>query len=264
MVVAIKRAGPTPIYQQLKDSLRQRILSGVWPPHFKLQAEVDLAADLGVSRGTVRKAIEDLIAEGLLVRIHGRGTFVASPALEQPLAEHLVAFSEQLLRNHIAFETEVIEQALTTPPERVASLLDLSPREEVLSLKRLRLVGGRPLTLLHNYVNISRCAGIETLDFTHERLFQSLEERYGLRLDWGRRFFEAQNAGEETARLLDVPPGAAVMYLEQLVYLDDGSPIELSDVWLRGDRFRLSAAVKRKAAAAGPRSLAEYWGMNES
>jgi DNA-binding GntR family transcriptional regulator len=106
------------------------------------------------------------------------------------------------------------------------------------------------VALLQNYVSYRRFAGIERFDFSQERLFHCLESRYHLELDWGRRFFEAQAPGPQTAELLGLTPGGAVMYMEQLVYLSDGSPIELSDVWLRGDKFRLSAAVKRTAREA--------------
>src|SRR5215470_17917628 len=93
----IERDAPTPLYQQARDWIANQINSGVWPEHYKLKSEQDLAVELGVNRGTLRKAIADLIAEGKLVSIHGRGTFVASSALEQPLAERLVAISEDLI-----------------------------------------------------------------------------------------------------------------------------------------------------------------------
>jgi GntR family transcriptional regulator len=91
----------------------------------------------------------------------------------------------------------------------------------------------------------AHCPGIEQIDFTRYRLFEVLEGRYGLRLDWGRRTFEAQAATPEIAVHLGISDCDPVMKLEQIVFLDDGSPIELSDVWLRGDRYRLMATVRR-------------------
>jgi GntR family transcriptional regulator len=112
----------------------------------------------------------------------------------------------------------------------------------------VRLVGQEPLILLHNYVVCANCPGIETANFAKHRLFEVLEGRYGLRLDWGRRTFEAQAATEEIAGYLGISECDPVMKLEQVVFLDDGSPIERSDVWLRGDRYRLMATVKRDGA----------------
>jgi DNA-binding GntR family transcriptional regulator len=239
------RSGPTPIFEQIKSWIRLQIQQGVWPEHFQLKSETDLADAWGVSRGTIRKAITDLIGEGLLVRIHGRGTFVASGRLEQPLAERLVAFSEDLISKSINFETEVMECSVILAPPRIASLLNITIADRVLVLKRVRSVAGAPLILLHNYVVYDLCPAIEQIDFHRYRLFETLEDRYGLKLDWGRRYFEAQVASPELARYLGIDVYDPVMSLEQLVYLDDGTVIEFSDVWLRGDRFRLSATVRR-------------------
>lgn len=244
----IDRSGPNPIYKQLVEWMRLQILSEEWPDHHKLIAEIDLAADLGVSRGTLRKAIGELIAAGMLVQVHGRGTFVTSNALEQPLAERLVAFSEDLIERGIRFETQVLEQALILPPLRVASLLSLPPGGEVFFLKRVRTVKHQPVILLENYVASDKCPGIEQFDFQNHRLFEVLEERFQQKLEWGRRTFEARVAQPETAELLKIEPGDPVMYIEQVTYAEKDSPVELSDLWLRADHYRISAVVKRDGA----------------
>ena len=245
----VKRTVPTPIYQQIKTWIRQQIELGAWPEHFKLKSETDLAEAWGVSRGTVRKAITELIKEGLLLRIHGRGTFVASARLEQPLAERLVAISEDLINKGIPFETQVLECSVVEAPPQVAYLLSIAVDSKVLFLKRVRSVANLPLILLHNYVVYQLCPGVEQVDFSRYRLFQTLEQKFGLQLDWGRRYFEAKAATEEVARRLDISVCDPVMSLEQVVYLSDGNPVEFSDVWLRGDRFRLSATVRRHGLA---------------
>lgn len=237
--------GPTPIYEQIKTWIQGQILSGVWPEQYKLLAEADLAGELRVSRGTVRKALDDLTTEGLLVRTHGRGTFVAPGALEQPLADRLVTFSEDLISKGIPFETEVLEQSLVPAAGRIAKRLHTEPGRELFLLRRLRLVKDVPLIVLHNYVIADACPGIETLDFTHVRLFEVLEEHFGLRIDHGRRTFQSQVAQPNLAHYLSLAEGDPVMHIEQQTYLSDDRPIEFSDMWLRGDQFRLSAQVKR-------------------
>jgi DNA-binding GntR family transcriptional regulator len=248
MMPELEHDRPEPLYLQIKAWIQDQIRQEVWPEHYKLVNEIALADSLGVSRGTVRRAISELIEEGMLVRIHGRGTFVASRRLEQPLAERLVAFSEDLISRGIPFETQVLEQSLVKAPDWLASLLSVTEHEQVFFLKRVRLVGKEPLILLHNYVVCKDCPGIEAADFTRYRLFEVLEEHYGLRLDWGRRTFEAQAATQEIAEHLGISECDPVMKLEQVVFLEDGSPIERSDVWLRGDRYRLMATVKRDGA----------------
>jgi DNA-binding GntR family transcriptional regulator len=241
----LDRIGPVPIYVQIEAWIREQIAVGTWPARFKLKAEVDLAQELDVSRGTVRKAITELIAEGLLTQTHGRGTFVAPHMVEQPLADRLITFSEDLISKGIAFETRVIDQAVIIAKGRIATLLDLRTGTRVFYLKRIRLVDGEPLIVLNNYVVYDACPGVETVDFTTERLFHVLEDRYGLKLARGRRTFQAQVADREIAHLLEMKPGDAVMNVEQLAFLEGGSVIECSDLWLRGDCFRLIAAVSR-------------------
>lgn len=241
----IDRSGATPIYQQLREWMEQRILSGEWPPGHKLKAEAELAEDLELARGTVRKAIEELSASGLLTRTHGRGTFVAPRPFEQPLAQRLVTHSEALLAQGITFDTQVLECAVIPASALVASHLRLASGAPVLHLARVRNTEDAALILLHNYVVYSFCPGIESTDFTRVRLFQVLEERYALQLSRARRTFEAQLAEEAVAAALQLVPGDAVMHMMQTTYLPDGTPVEMSNIWLRGDRFRLSADVER-------------------
>lgn len=248
----LDRVGPVPIYQQIRDWMDQQISLGVWPEHHKLDSEIDLSVRMDVSRGTVRRAISALIEEGKVVQIHGRGTFVSSDYLEQPLAERLVSFSEELISKHIAFETTVIEQSVVRAPRQVASRLSIPRNAELLYLRRRRSVRGTPVILLHNYVVLERCPGIEKIDFMRYRLFEALEEVLGLTLAWAERYFEAQVAGDDTAYLLDIKPLAPVLFMEQLLYMKGGTPIELSNLWFRGDQFRLAATVSRNGGTAHP------------
>lgn len=241
----IERSGPKLIYQQIIDWMRQQISSGVWPEHYRLPSEIDLSAQFEVSRGTVRKAITQLISEGLLVSIHGRGTFVESNTIEQPLAEQLIGFSEALMSKNIPFVTRVVGQELIVPSLRIASLMGLAPHQQVLRLERVRVVRQLPIVYLINYIVAARCPGIENTDFEKYRLFEVFENTYNLELGWGQRTFQAQTAEECAAKMLEINPCDPVMYMEQLLYLCDGTPIELSNIWLRGNSFRLSAIVSR-------------------
>lgn len=237
--------GPVPIYEQIETWIQGQILSGAWPERHKLLAEADLANELDVSRGTVRKAIAELTRDGFLVRTHGRGTFVAPGALEQPLADRLVTFSEDLISRGIAFETEVLEQGIVPATGRIAERLDAEPGSELFFLKRLRLVKNSPLIVLHNYVIYDVCPGIEQLDFTHVRLFEVLENHYGLAINYGRRTFQAMAADANTAEHLLLSEGDPAMHIEQQTFLSSDRLVEFSDLWLRGEQFKLLAQVQR-------------------
>lgn len=254
----LDRVGPVPIFQQIRDWMDQQITSGSWPEHYKLDSEIELATTLDVSRGTIRRAIASLVEVGKLVQIHGRGTFVSSSFVEQPLAERLITFSEDLIRKGISYETEVLEQSVIQPPQPIASLLSLPLHTEVLYLRRRRMVGGTPLILLHNYIVLNPCPGIEKVDFSRYRLFEALEEQFDLNLDWAQRSFEAQVATKETAALLDITEAAPVLYMEQVLYLKGGTPVELSNIWFRGDRFRVSATLTRHNRSGNTNGIPDY------
>ncbi len=242
----LDRGKPQPLYRQIKAWMLQEMDAGRWPPHYKLPAEDNLARSLAVNRGTLRKAIQELIAEHRLTQIHGKGTFViSSQQIEGQLAGHLNAFSEELILQNIPFRTEVIARRVLVPEPPVNALLNLPPSEAVFLLRRRRFVNDRPIILTDNYVGLALCPGIDREDFAEQRLLSCLETKYGLHLSWARRTFEARIAGEEQARLLEVAVGAPLMYIEQIVYLEDGRPVERSDIWIPGDRFKLSSIMAR-------------------
>jgi len=245
MSPTLDRLSPIPIYQQIVQWMRTQIAEGVWPEHFQLRSEIELAQELGVNRGTLRNAIETLVEEGLLLRIHGKGTFVAAKVLEQPLAESLMTFSESLIHQNIPFETEVLDQRVIVPDALIASMLSLDAGATVFALIRVRRVNDKPIIYLKNYVNSRYCPGIEMVNFVENRLFDVLEKHYDLHIAWGRRYFEARIADKEIAALLEIKPGDPVMYAQQIVSLNDGAPLEMSDIWINAQHFRVSAIVKR-------------------
>lgn len=248
MIPHIDRNIPTPIYQQLAEWMRDQIVREQWPEHYQLKAEEDLAKEWGVSRGTMRKALSSLMDEGLLKRIHGRGTFVSASVVVQPLAEKMVTFSEDLIQRGIQFETRVITHRNLEPLPYIASQLKIPEGGSVFYVERVRVVKSEPVILLQNYVNLELCPGIDEVDFTRYRLFETLEERYHLDLASGSRVFEAQLADENVTALLTLPPCSPVMHMQQITYLKDKRPIELSNLWLRADRYRISASVSRATA----------------
>ena len=188
------------LHAQISHSIRERIVSGQWPPNYRLPPEPDLAKQLGVSRGTLRRALETLIGEGALRQVVGRGTFVISTVIEPAIAQKLSTLSEDFAAQGILTTTSVLDLAVVEAPKPVASLLDVVPGQAVLRLARLRSTVKGPLVLLHNYVRLDLAPGLEKVDFTSMSLFGALEQRFGLRIGSGRRTFSAESATDEVAR----------------------------------------------------------------
>lgn len=243
--VSLRRDDPTPLHEQLTSHMRQQMATGTWPPHYKLRPEPELAAELGVSRGTLRRALHTLLQEGRLARVHGKGTFVLASGLEPPLAHELIGLSEAMGRQGLQYTTEVDVARVMEAGSRLRGLLD-SGQEKVFELCRRRLVDDEVVAVLQNYVRCELVPGIVEHDYRTERLFAAIEQDHGSPVASARRTFEAQAADERLAALFSVPAGFPLLYLEQISYLADGSPVEYSDVWIRGDRMKLTALLRAR------------------
>lgn len=242
----INREDRTPVYHQIVDWISRQIREGAWPPHYKLPAEESLAQELRVARGTVRQALQQLESAGFIYRLHGKGTFVSSGIIEHKLdADHL-SFLEQLVKNRISFKASIIEKKISEASPPISSLLGLKEKgESVFSIKRLRTVGPDNLMLSENHVAYNRYPGVEKEDFSHHSLYAILENRYKIRLAWGRRIFEARVAESDVAEYLGLSLGSPVFFAQQLVYDVDNRCIDCAYLWLRGDKMKLSVTIKR-------------------
>ncbi|MBB0245619.1 UTRA domain-containing protein [Streptomyces alkaliphilus] len=243
---AIRRDVPRAIHAQISEHIRRHIAAGEWPAHYRLRSEPELAAEYGVSRGTIRRALATLIEEGLLRQVRGRGTFVTSTTIEPAIAQKLSTLSEDFAGQGVVTFTEVLECVLISPPRPVAALLDLPAEARVLRLVRLRSTVDGPVALLHNFVRADVAPGIERVDFTQSSLFGVLEDTYGLRIDTARRTFSAEAASPEVASALGLDAGAPVQYLQQVTYLEDDRPVEYSDVWIHSGRLHLTSLLQRR------------------
>ncbi|NLU78976.1 GntR family transcriptional regulator [Micromonospora sp. HNM0581] len=242
----LDRDAPVPLHAQVSEQIRARILSAEWPPHYRLRSEPELATDLGISRGTLRRALSTLIRDGLLVQVRGRGTFVTSTAIEPSIAQKLTTLSEDFARQGVTVTTQVISHEVSPAPSPVAALLDLRPGQSVLRLERLRCITAGPVAWLVNYVRMDLAPGLAQADLTDRSLFGLLENEYGLKISTGRRTFTATAASGRTAEALDVPENFPLLYLEQITYLDDGRPVEYSDVWIHSERMRVTSLLSRR------------------
>lgn len=243
---SIRRSAPIAIHTQVSDGIRAKIASGEWPAHYRLKSEPDLADELGVSRGTLRRALTTLIEQGLLRQVRGRGTFVTSTTIEPAIAQRLSTLSEDFSSQGIVTTTEVLECRAIEPPKPIAALLEVPQGGRALKLTRLRSTIDGPVALLDNYVRTDYAPGIENVDFEHDSLFGTLEGRYGLKIASARRTFSAERAEGEVASRLGLDVGDPVQYLEQVTYLVKDRPIEYSDVWIHSGRLRVTSLLSRR------------------
>jgi GntR family transcriptional regulator len=219
-----------PLHERLKRAVSEEILMGRWPPGSVLPGEVALARQYGVAVGTVRRALADLVAEGLLVRRPRIGTVVTGRT-----PEHSLRFFFQYFRLHGADgslkRSRAVPLALTESPAGVedAQRLGIGAGEALLRLFRLRVVDGLPVMTDLYRVAAARLAGFpRSLEAVPELLFRHLLETYGIRIAAVREELRAEPATAEDRRLLGLPDPAAVLVIEATAFDQAGCPVLLA------------------------------------
>jgi GntR family transcriptional regulator len=231
---------PTPLYLRLQARIRDAIESGALKPREALPAERDIAAALKVSRVTVRKALVELVEAGLLNQRQGSGTFVAQPPrrIEQALS-HLTSFNEDMRLRGLEPTVRWLGRGLSLPSPEEAMRLQLSPRDQVSRLRRLRLAGGVPMAIERACLPVRYLPDPGVVEHS---LYAVLEAR-GLRPVRALQRLSAANLPAEEAALLEIPAGSAALSIERVSFLGNGAPIEFTRSWYRGDLYDFVAEL---------------------
>ncbi len=232
-----------PLYIQIRRTLRDEISNQVLVPGQKLPSEDELAARFGVSRMTVRQGISDLIDEGLLYRRHGVGTFVALPHLDRDHTR-LTSYLESARQEGLATAVQVLTAEVIPAKRKVALELKLNEGELVIRVKTLRYISGVPVTLHDAYIPYKLFPQLLQEDLKNKHLWDIFES-YGFRVKRAVQRLEAREADEVSAALLEVDEGSPILYKERTVYLDNGTPVEFTYCYNRGDRYRLTVVLDR-------------------
>jgi GntR family transcriptional regulator len=219
---ALDRSSPVPLYHQLAQQLEAAIERGVLAPGNLLGNEVDLSVRLGLSRPTVRQAIQSLVDKGLLVRRRGVGTQVVHSQVKRPL--ELSSLYDDLEAAGQGPTTEVVRNETVPAACDVAAALGVPEGGEVTVLDRLRRTHGRPVALLRNYLPAS------LLDLDNARLESTglyrVMRSAGITLHSARQTVGARAATADEASRLDEEEGAALLTMQRTAYDDTGRPVE--------------------------------------
>jgi len=239
----LDRRSPVPLYYQLKEIFRSWIISGEFGENGRFPSESELQERFGVSRMTVRRALSELVNEGFLIREQGRGSFVVRPRVQDQL-RRLTSFTEDMQLRGLATESRILDFRLVHD-EEVARKMEIPQDEELVQLRRLRLVEGEAIAIQNAFIRHRFCPGILERGLLEGSLYKTLEESYGLRLGRAIQTVEAKPADEYEARLLALEIGQPVLVLERLTFLADGNPIEYVRSIYHGDRYRFTVELVR-------------------
>lgn len=233
--------GKGPLYRRLQDALRRAIETALIGPQDALPPERELASDFSVSRITVRKALDGLVADGLLIRRQGAGTFV-SGRVEKQFAK-LTSFSEDMAARGRVPRSEWLLRASgnVTPEESLT--LGLSPGAPVYRFHRIRFADDLPMAIEYSAIP---GFGLSNADAVRESLYEALNAA-GNRPTRALQRLRAVSIDSDRAALLGLEPGAPCLYIERRGFLDDGRVIEATRSWYRGDAYDFVAELNERA-----------------
>ncbi len=229
-----------PLYRQVKEDIKAAIQRGKYQPGGQLPPEPALSEQYGVSRITVRRAVEDLCAEGYLVKLHGRGTFVTAPRVHRKFTagSPVESFSETCQKQGLTPGAAVIDRRIAEPEEAQRAFLGLKEGALLLHVERVRTADGQPVFLENIFLPYELYKPLLSADLTDISLFGAIEGVSSQRpAGVGRRCLEIVKADAQQAALLHQPVGEPLFHLD-VEFLDAGGrPICMGRQYYIGSRY---------------------------
>lgn len=235
----LDRSGPVPLYFQVSQRLERAISTGLFPPGSRLENEISISERLSLSRPTIRRAIQELVDKGMLVRRRGIGTQVVHGQVSRPL--ELTSLFEDLEHTRREPTTEALTHEVIPAEAAVAELLGLAAGTKVLHIRRLRRTDGTPIAILENFLPLAH-ADISSDALESAGLYQVLRAR-GVSIRVANQSIGARRAAAEEAELLDVAKGSPVLTMDRTAYDDSGNAVEVGRHCYRPDLYHFETRL---------------------
>ena len=219
-----------------------------------IPSERQLSVDLGVSRLTVRAALDELVREGYLVRRRGAGTFVAEPKVAKGMDAS--SFSDDMRARGLTPASRTIELRVVPAGARLGRLLHVSPSEPIVSAKRLRLADGEPMAIELLNVRAALVPGLSAADLEENSFYELLVDRYSIEIAGGTQTVEPTVTNDEESTALGVPLHSPALLFERVTRSTTGDVVEFTTSTYRGDRYRLETELGLGGRPAQPLEIA--------
>ena len=228
---------------------RERVLELIEPLSVgdAIPAERQLGIDLGVSRLTVRAALDELVREGYLVRRRGAGTFVAEPKVAKGI--DITSFSDDMRARGLTPGSRTLDMHLEMAGARLGRILHVSPSEQVLSVKRLRLADGEAMAIELLHTRASLVPGLTAAELEVNSFYDLLSDRYGISIVGGTQTVEPTVTNEEESDALGVPLHSPALLFERVTRSSTGDIVEFTSSTYRGDRYRIVTEIGNGGAS---------------
>lgn len=247
MSSAIDPINALPKYYQLANIIRQQIEDGVWQQKQAIPSERQLEVQYKLSRPTIRQAIDLLVRQGFLYRVHGRGTFVSPPKLQKGILE-LTSFSEDMRNRGLEPGQIFLDFGLVDIPPKVAKQLEVQdPNTQVLRIKRIRTGNGEPIGIQDSYLLLPQGQAITRAELEQRgSIYAILQEKFGIFPSAADETLEVTLANAEEAAYLQIPEGNPLLLNERTLWSQDRQAVEFVRILYRGDRYKYLLRLTRK------------------
>lgn len=242
MFIDLERSGPIPLYFQVATRIEQAIMDGTLPAGSRLENEISLGERLGLSRPTVRRAIQDLVDKGLLVRRRGIGTQVVHGQVTRGV--ELTSLYEDLSNSGKKAQTNLLSLAVVKATKTDVEHLGCALGDEILWVRRLRLADGVPVAVMENWLP-TEFIDFADADFTEHGLYQLLRSR-GVNIRVAKQRIGARKANSEEANLLAIEKGSALLTMDRTAYDNSGRAIEYGHHCYRPDLYSFEVTLVEK------------------
>jgi len=215
-------------YEKIANIIRQRIRDGVYPVETLIPDQVSLAEEFDVSRMTVKRAMDILELEGLIFRKRGSGTYVKKTALNGGLNANIMEYeglTQQLAGKDV--KSKIISFKMDFPNESIQEKLDIGRHDPIYKIIRLRIVDEEPYIIEHTIMNAQLIPGVDE-DVLHSSVYQYIHDELNLQFGGAHRMIHADKSSEIDQEYLNCAADDPVLEIEQVVYLEDGTPFEYS------------------------------------
>lgn len=226
----------TPLYQQLVDKLKGEILSGVYKSGDKLLPEQEMAKQNNVSVITARKAMNELVAIGLVEKKQGKGTFVAYPKYDRDYTQ-IQGFGESCRLRGLRPGSKLLDKKLVAPGNKICKRLEIAENSQTVMISRLRYVNEQPMAIETNYFSLNYAFLLnESLE---DSLFEVLKSKAGIEVEKSRKVVEICRASAQEAELLNLKLYTPLLLVRSTAYTFDGTPVYVCFQQINGERFKL-------------------------
>lgn len=228
----IEKDSPIPYYHQLENYIKQEIDSSQLKKGELLNSEAEIARELNISISVVRETFHRLVSQGIIKRERGkRSVVICDPKRKINYIAKEISLYKDIKNLGLDFETKTMGAKIINAFGKIRDVLNVIENEKIIKLSRLRIVEKKPMIFWVSYLPSFLCKGIENIDLKNKSLHQILEDKYNLKPSYAEKTFEVRIAEKFESDLLKVPVSSSLIYLECILYLENGTPLEYYEAW---------------------------------